>query len=86
MLGRGHEPGARIVRDTRLGPPLERCHERVLGEILRQADVAHDPRQAGDERRGLDPPDSLDRALLAGGAHRLDRARSQRAASWTSEG
>ena len=27
-LGGGHEPGARVVRNTRLGPPLERRDER----------------------------------------------------------
>ena len=49
MLRRGHEPGARVVRDARLRPLLERGDERVLREILGQADVAHDAREAGDE-------------------------------------
>ena len=31
IFGRSHEPGARIVRNARLGPSLERDHERVLG-------------------------------------------------------
>ena len=49
MLGGGHEPGARVVRDARLRPLLERGDERILREILGETDVAHDPREAGDE-------------------------------------
>ena len=41
VLRRAHEPGARVVRDTRLGPLLERGDERVLRQVLRQADVVH---------------------------------------------
>ena len=51
MLRGGHEPGARIVRDARLRPLLERGDERVLRELLGEADVAHDPREPGDEPR-----------------------------------
>ena len=60
MLGGGHEPGARVVRDARLGPLLEGGDERLLREVLGQRDVAHQPRDAGDQPRGLDPPDGLD--------------------------
>jgi hypothetical protein len=49
MLRGGHEPGARVVRDARLRPPLERHDERLLGELLGQPDVAHHPREPGDE-------------------------------------
>ena len=59
----GHEPGAGVVRHARLRPRLERRHQRVLGEVLGQADVADHPRQAGDQPRRLDPPDRLDRAV-----------------------
>ena len=48
MLGGGHEPGARVVRDARLRPALERSDQRVLGELLGQADVAHHAGEAGD--------------------------------------
>jgi hypothetical protein len=44
MLRGGHEPGARLVRDARLRPPLERDDERVLRELLRETHVAYDPR------------------------------------------
>jgi hypothetical protein len=71
MLRRGHEPGARVVRHARLGPPLERRHEGVLREILRRADVARHPRQAGDELGRLDPPHRVDRAMRVGYRHRL---------------
>ena len=62
VLGGGHEPGARVVRDARLGPLLERRDQRVLGEVLGEADVAHDG-QPGDQPGRLDPPDRLDRAM-----------------------
>ena len=61
VLRGGHEPGARIVRDARLRPSLERGHERVLGQVLGDADVAHDPGQPGDEPGRLDPPYRVDR-------------------------
>src|SRR5207253_10224423 len=66
MLRGGHEPGARIVRDARLRPPLERGEERVLREILGNTDVAHHPRETGDEPGRLDPPDRVDRAMRIG--------------------
>jgi hypothetical protein len=34
MLGGGHEPGARIVRNARLWPLLKRRNESILSEIL----------------------------------------------------
>ena len=66
MLRRSHEPGARIVRDARLRPPLERGDERILRELLGETDVAYDPREAGDESSRLDPPDRVDRAMGIG--------------------
>src|SRR5215208_387286 len=48
MLGGGHEPGARIVRDARLWPTLERRDERVLGELFSETHVAHHPGQTSD--------------------------------------
>jgi hypothetical protein len=39
MLRGGHEPGTRLVRNARLGPPLERGNERVLREIELGTDV-----------------------------------------------
>ena len=59
----GHQPGARVVGDAGPRPPLERRDQRVLGEVLRQPDVADDPGQAGDQPGGLDPPDGLDRPV-----------------------
>ena len=49
MFRSGHEPGTRVIRDTRLRPPLQRDHQSVLRQVLRHADVAHDPSQPGDE-------------------------------------
>ena len=45
-LGRGHQPRARIVGHARRRPLLERGDERVLREILGEADVADDARRA----------------------------------------
>ena len=69
MLRGGHEPGARIVRDARLRPPLERRDERVLRQILGRADVAHDPGEARDQPGGLDSPDRVDGAMCIGNRH-----------------
>ncbi len=71
VLRRGHEPGSRVVRDARLGPALERRHERVLCQILGQADVARDPGEAGDQAGGLDPPHGVDRVVRTRFRHRL---------------
>ena len=71
VLGGGHEPGARVVRDARLRPLLQRRHERLLREVLGEADVAHEAGEARDEPGGLDPPDGVDRALDVGGRHLL---------------
>ena len=46
-------------------PLLQRRDERVLREVLGQPDVAHHPRQPGDQPGRLDPPDGVDRAVVA---------------------
>jgi hypothetical protein len=63
VLPGGHEPGARVIRDARLRPLLEGGEERILGELLRQPDVTHDPCKTGHEPGRLDPPHGLDRAV-----------------------
>src|SRR5262249_8793406 len=69
MLCGGHEPRARLLRDAGLWPPLERGDERLLREVLRHAHVADDPREAGDEPGGFDPPDGVDRRVRIGSGH-----------------
>jgi hypothetical protein len=69
LLGGGHEPGARVVRHARRRPLLERDHERVLRQLLGQADVAHHPGEPGDDPGRLDPPDRFDRAMRIDGRH-----------------
>src|SRR2546422_9680368 len=71
VLRGGHEPGARIVRDARLGPALERGDERVVRQVLGETDVAGDAREPSDELGGLDAPDGVDRAMRVGLRHRL---------------
>ena len=60
-LRRRHQPGARVVRDARLGPLLERGDQRVLRQVLGQADVAHDRargRRSAGRTRSARPPRS----------------------------
>ena len=49
MFRRAHEPRAGLGGDARHGPLLEGRDQGVLGKFLRQADVAHDMCQAGDQ-------------------------------------
>src|SRR6266581_7038516 len=69
VLGGGHEPGARVVRNARPGPGLERGEEGVLRELLGEADVAHHPREAGDHFGRLYLPDRVDRGMSRGSRH-----------------
>jgi hypothetical protein len=61
-----HAPGLSGTPDS---PLLERRDESILGELLGEADVAHDARESGDEPRRLDPPDCFDRAMCVGSRH-----------------
>lgn len=51
MLRGGHEPGARIARDARRRPLLERGDQSILCKIFGHTDIAHDACQTGDEPR-----------------------------------
>ena len=51
MLRGRHEPRRRIVGNAGRRPLLERGDERVLRKLFGQTDVAHHPREAGDELR-----------------------------------
>jgi len=67
MLCGGHQPGARINRDARLRPLLERSDESVLREFLGKTHVADDPRDSRDDPGRLDLPDRVDYAMCIGG-------------------
>jgi hypothetical protein len=69
MLGGGHEPGTRVLRDARLLPLLERGNQRILGEILGKTYIAHDSHEAADEPGRFDSPDGVNRATYIGGGH-----------------
>jgi hypothetical protein len=78
VLGGRHQPGARVVRDTRHRPLLEGDQQSVLRQLLGEADVAHDARQTGDQTRRFDAPDGVDRAVGCGlGIGRRHGDRSQ---------
>jgi hypothetical protein len=47
-------------------PLLERGDQRILREFLGKTNIAHDPRETGDEPGGLDPPDRIDGAMSIG--------------------
>ena len=38
-----------VIDDNLADQPLERGDESILREVLGKADIAHDPREAGDE-------------------------------------
>src|SRR6202521_6400412 len=69
VLRSGHEPSARIVRDARFLPLLERGDKSVLREFLGKADIAHHPRETGDDPGRLNPPDCIDGAMCVGSRH-----------------
>src|SRR5262245_6566554 len=69
MLGRGHQPGPGTVGDARLRPLLEGSDEGVLRNLLGEADIAHQARDASNQPRLLDPEDRVDRAMYIGGRH-----------------
>jgi hypothetical protein len=64
-----HEPRARLARDARRRPLLERGDEGILGKLLSQIDIADEPSKAADEPRRFDAPHGVDRALQGGGRH-----------------
>lgn len=69
MFSGGHEPGARVVRDTGLRPPLQCNRQRVLRKILSLVDIAHNPRKTGDESGRFDAPDGVNGAVSVGYFH-----------------
>src|SRR5438477_165152 len=71
---RGTSKGTPLSASVRLARTMRWAmvgSEGILTEVRRQAEVAHDARQAGDEARRLDPPDRLDRAMGVGSRHGL---------------
>lgn len=64
-LGGGHEPRPRIVRDARLGPPLERHRKGVLRQLFSEPNVPHHSREPRDDPRPFDSPDRVDRAACS---------------------
>jgi hypothetical protein len=62
-LRRRHQPGAGTCRHAIRRPLLERGDQRVLRQLLGEADVAHDPGEPGDQPGRLDPPDRIDASV-----------------------
>ena len=80
VLRRRHEPRRRVVRNACRRPRLECGDERVLRELFGETDVAHHPRDAGDDLRRFDSKDGLDRLVGGLGGHAA-RAALQAAAA-----
>src|SRR5690242_2483225 len=72
VLRGGDQPGARVVRNARLGPMLERREQGFLRQILGQADIPHQASEHGDHFGGFDAPNGFDALLDV--AHRFHAA------------
>src|ERR1700720_3310409 len=70
MLRSGREPSARVIRDARCRPFLERGDECVLCKLFGQAEVTDNPSDTSDDSGGLDSPDGVDGAMGIGRRHR----------------
>jgi hypothetical protein len=69
MLRGSRQPGAGIVWNARLRPPLEGSNKSVMRELLGYTDVADDACETGNEPGRLDPPDGVDGAMGEGRRH-----------------
>src|SRR4051812_23610731 len=69
MFASSHKPGSGIVRNARLWPLLEGGYQGILREVLSKAYIPHNPSQASDEPRRLDPPDRVNGAMNVDGRH-----------------
>ncbi len=78
-LGRGHQPGAGIVRDAGLRPFGERGDERVLRQLFGEAHVAHHAGEARDEPGLFDAEDRFDRVMGFGRSPHVPLKRAKRA-------
>ena len=63
----GHQPSARIVRNTGLRPALQSDDQSVLGELLGQAYIADNACETCDEPGRLDSSDGVNDAMRFGG-------------------
>ena len=68
-LGGVHEPRARVIWDSRLGPLIERREECVLREVLGQAHVAGHAREPGNQPGRFDSPDRVDCSVCVRDSH-----------------
>ena len=66
VLGRLHQPRARVARHAGRRPLLEGRDERVVRQVLGRADIAHQAHQAGNQLRRLEAPHRLDGGVGVG--------------------
>ena len=72
----GHQPCAWVAGNALGRPLLQGGDERVVRQVLGDRQVAREPREPGDQPRGLQSPDGLDRAPRVGGSHHWVRSTS----------
>jgi hypothetical protein len=63
MICCGHEPGARVIWNARLGPLLKSGNKSALGNGPCNANIAHKARETRDASGGPDPPDCINSAM-----------------------
>jgi hypothetical protein len=68
VFGHLHQPRAGIARHAFGRPLLERGDQRVVREILGEADVTDHADETGDQAGRFDAPDRVDSALDVGAA------------------
>ena len=66
VLGRLHQPGARVARHAGRRPLLEGRDQRVVRQVLGRADIAHQAHQPGNQLRRLEAPHRLDGGMGVG--------------------
>ena len=62
-FGGGGKPCPRVVGDAGSRPLFERSEKRLLRKIFRQAHVARQAGESGDDPRGLDAPDGFNGSM-----------------------
>jgi hypothetical protein len=58
-----HQPRTGVARQPVGGPVLERCHRRLLDQLLGEVPVAQDAHQRRDQSRALFTENSLERGI-----------------------
>ena len=80
-LGGRHQPGAGPVGDAVARPMFERRDQRLLRQLLGEADIAQHAREACDQLGLLDAEHRFDGAMCVGSKHTLPTTANRRASA-----